>query len=92
MTEIDLDLLATVSSLAGPGASTDVTAVARALAEAPDANGQPIDDLDAALRRLAHDGLVDVADGEGDAGGRDGSAAVTVTPEGWAAIQPEYPT
>jgi hypothetical protein len=86
MTEIDLDLLATVSSLAGPGASTDVAAVARALDEAPDANGEPIDDLDAALHRLAEDGLVDVADGEGD------GAAVTVTPEGWAAIQPEYPT
>lgn len=86
MTEIDLDLLATVSSLAGPGASTDVAAVARALDGAPDANGEPIGDLDAALRRLAEDGLVDVADGDGQ------DAAVTVTPEGWAAIQPEYPT
>ncbi len=82
MTEIDLDLLATVSSLAGPGASTDVGAVTSTLAEAPDANGEPIEDVGGALRRLAEDGLVDMA-GDGD------DAAVTVTPEGWAAIQPE---
>lgn len=82
MTEIDLDLLATVSSLAGPGASTDVGAVRRALDSSPDANGEPIDDPGGSLRRLADDGLLDVA-GDGD------DATVTVTPEGWAAIQPE---
>lgn len=78
--EIDLDLLATASTLAGPGESTDTRSLATALDRGA-GDGTAVDDVDGRLARLAREGLVDL----------DGTT-LTVTPEGWTAIQPEYPT
>ncbi|HEX2576312.1 MAG TPA: hypothetical protein VHK88_08180 [Aquihabitans sp.] len=100
MTEpADLDLLATIASLAGQGESTDLAALQARLDE-PDATpSQDPAELGARLGRLDAAGLIDV---EGDpvppVPPGDGStpppahAAITVTPLGWATVVPDYPT
>ncbi|CAN5736320.1 hypothetical protein BH23ACT2_BH23ACT2_16200 [soil metagenome] len=96
--ETDFDLLATVSTLAGRGESTDTDALAAALEEHPASNGTGVGDVADGLGRLVDEGLIDV-DGDLPAGvaeGDDpppptgeGAATITITPAGWTAIQPE---
>jgi hypothetical protein len=99
--ETDFDLLATVSTLAGRGESTDTDALAAALDASPDSNGTGVGDVAHGLHRLVDEGLLDV-DGELPAGVAEGDdpppadgdrpATITITPAGWTAIQPEQPT